>query len=128
VKDPAREPAPARAPQEGRRRPQTLGDTFKALVEELSKSQGALAEVLSARGRLTELGGGRAVLRLENLRDSERRGVGSKRSLAAVARALTSLTGEEVTVNVDDVAGAPPADDFTRSVADLFGGRIEDAR
>lgn len=103
-------------------------ETWRGFLDALAQSAPSLSEVLARSGRLVELGGGRAVVRLENLRAVDGGLIGDPRNQRRCSQALSSLLGEPYEVELVDSAGLRPGrdDPFTREVADLFGGRIED--
>jgi len=110
--------------------PAALGDTWKALLEELGKASPGLADLLRRRGRLVDAAGPVVRAALEALTEGERRMAADKRNLATAARAFERVLGRPVEVALD--AGAPPAagssavDPFTQKVAQLFGGALEE--
>jgi len=123
---PAGTPAAARAdaaPAGGR------FELWKRALDELAGTHGALADVLRRRGRLQSGDGERVVVELPGLTDDERPLVDDRRNRAALARVLAKAAGREVELDLASGGGsapAPPADRYTRRVADLFGGVIED--
>jgi DNA polymerase-3 subunit gamma/tau len=110
--------------------PAALGETWKALLEELAKASPGLADLLRRRGRLVDAAGPIVRAALEALTETERRMAADKRNLAAAARAFERVLGRPVEVALD--AGAPAtgapsaADPFTQKVAQLFGGALEE--
>jgi hypothetical protein len=71
---------------------------------------------------------GRVVVKLARLTDEERALALEPRNARACSRAFSELMEEEVDVVLEDAASTPPGHTygFTRDVAGLFGGRIED--
>ena len=124
---PPADPSPGAAPTTPAV-PRSLGETWRLFLEELAGSHGGLADVLSRRGRLEDLGERRAVVVVEGAKDSELRIVRDRRNQAACGRALSAVAGRELSVTLDDGSAVPPGDQdgFTREVADLFGGVVED--
>jgi DNA polymerase-3 subunit gamma/tau len=128
---PAARPSPstptadANAP---RSRPSTHTETWRAFLGELERSASSLAEILARRGSLRELGGGRAVIRLADLADGERTLLREPRNQLSCSRAFSAACGEPIEVELVDAARARPTKDdaFTREVADLFDGRVEE--
>ena len=72
----------------------------------------------------------RVRLALRDLGEADRRLVEDRRNQRAIERALSEAVGREVALEL--TIGQPPPraaaaeDIFTRGVADLFGGRIEE--
>ena len=104
------------------------GEAWKRFLEELELAAPGLASVLEQHGKLVELAGGRAVVRFQKLRQADRPLVQDPRNQKLCCRVLSELLGEAVEVRLEDASEQRPGDqdDFTRKVADLFDGRIED--
>jgi DNA polymerase III subunit gamma/tau len=122
------EPAAAPAGQKSELR------IFEELVQALAARNGTLAELLRAGGTL-RIAGEVAALELKGLDASSRALVDDRRNRAALRRALEEVAGRplELRIGSDEpgpARGPKPAatshDPFTREVADLFGGVIED--
>ncbi len=131
------EPAPTPEPATPRRRPAAAfagavrssnSEAWTRFIEALRVQAGALAEVLERHGRLVELDGGRAVVRFTHLRQADRPLVTEKRNQNICSRVFSEILEEKIEVRLEDGAEVPPggADLFTKEVADLFGGRIEE--
>lgn len=128
-----RPPEPSRSGRglrRGRARPApgTVEETWQRFLEALAERAGALGEVYLRRARLVELGGGRGVVRLSRLTEQERALALDVRNRKLAARTLSDVVGGPVELSIEDASGVRPGDrdPFTRKVADLFGGRIED--
>lgn len=93
-----------------------------------ASSMAALAEVLRARGRLVEHVGGRALVRLSNLRPDERPLVAEPRNAKAAATVFSRIAGQPTELVFDEPGPTQraPSDVFTVQVNDMFSGRIED--
>lgn len=84
--------------------------------------------MLQSRGKLMEFTEKRALIQLSNLRDKERAMIEDKRNRAGCAKIFSEVVGREVELILQDTAGVRRGaqDPYTKHVADLFGGRIED--
>ena len=104
------------------------GEAWKRFIEELRTSASALADVLENHGTLIELRDGRAVVRFQKLRQSDQPLIHDARNLKLCSRVFSGIMGEPIAVDLEDGSTMRPGaqDDFTRDVADLFDGRIED--
>ncbi|MHC4376651.1 MAG: DNA polymerase III subunit gamma/tau [Planctomycetota bacterium] len=124
---PARSAAPApAAPPKGR-------DLWNAFLRGLEANRGgALKAVLETFGLPDTDTPGRLTLKLKPLGPAERRQLEDGRNRRLMARTLEQVAGApcELSVELLDEAPAPPppppVDDYTKEVADLFGGHIED--
>jgi len=103
-------------------------EAWARFLAALREQAASLAEVLEGHGRLVELGQGRAVVRFGHLREADRPLVVEKRNQRLCSKVFSEILGERVEVRLEDGAEVPPGrrDRFTREVADLFGGRIEE--
>ncbi len=101
---------------------------WQTTLEELGRTHDDLAGVLSRRGALTDLGAARAVVRVTRPSEPERTLLAAPASLAALSSALSRAVGRTMDVVLDDPAQRPSgqSDDFTRKVAELFSGQIEE--
>lgn len=101
---------------------------WQATLEELGRTHDDLAGVLTRCGALTDLGAARAVVRVTRPGDAERSLLSASGSIAALAAALSRAVGRTMEVVIDDPAQRPSgqSDDFTRKVAELFSGQIEE--
>lgn len=124
---PARSAAPApAAPPKGR-------ELWNAFLRGLEANRGgALKAVLETFGLPDTDTPGRLKLKLKPLGPAERRQLEDGRNRRLMARTLEQVAGApcELSVELLDEAPAPPppppVDDYTKEVADLFGGHIED--
>jgi hypothetical protein len=118
---PAARPAPAareRAPQ----------GVWGNLLAELAKTHAEAAEVLKRRGTLAETTGSRATIQLQRLLEPERALLADSALRATLEALLARSLARPVQLVLDDPAtrAAGSSDPFTREVAELFGGLIED--
>jgi hypothetical protein len=120
-------PSPPPDPQPGQAWPNTLN--------ELKLRHGALAQLLSRKGRLAEAGES-VCIQLGALPDHEERMLKDPRGLAALSRALSKAFGREIVPEIlIGKAEAPPppppspekeeGDQFADEVAAIFGGTLE---
>ncbi|MBI1380137.1 MAG: DNA polymerase III subunit gamma/tau [Planctomycetaceae bacterium] len=121
--------APARAPVETA--PAAVGpEVLDRAAALLRPRQPALAELLARKGRVDGIEGGTLRLGLTNLAEADRRLVEDRRNQRVIERALSDAAGQELVLELALGTPAPrqaaPEDTFTRGVADLFGGRIEE--
>ncbi|MBI5431351.1 MAG: DNA polymerase III subunit gamma/tau [Planctomycetes bacterium] len=102
---------------------------WATLVAELRAADPALGEALGRAGKLVDVGSTSARVHLTKLRDGERERLMSDATRAACEPVLTRLFGRALRVVFEDATQRPPGerDAFTRSVAELFGGNIEDS-
>lgn len=104
------------------------GEAWKRFVEDLKERSESLGSVLGQHGQLIELSAGRALIRFQKLRQADRPLIQDARNLKLCSRIFSELMGEPIEVRLEDGADLRPGkqDEFTRNVADLFDGRIED--
>lgn len=124
--------APVEVPRPPQRAAPAAGgpEVLDRAVALLRPRQPALAEVLARKGRIDGIEGGTLRLGLANLAEADRRLVEDRRNQRVIERALSDAAGQELALELALGAPAPrqaaPEDTFTRGVADLFGGRIEE--
>ncbi|MCC6406549.1 MAG: DNA polymerase III subunit gamma/tau [Planctomycetes bacterium] len=101
---------------------------WATLVAELRAADPALGEALGRTGKLVDVGSTSARVHLTKLRDGDRERLLTDATRAACEPVLTRLFGRALRVVFEDATQRPPGerDAFTRSVAELFGGNIED--
>lgn len=125
----APEPEPAAAP---RRRTgaekSSSTDAWKGFLEALADASPSLHAVFENRGKLVEFGADRALVQLSKLREDERLLIEDRRNRTRCAKLFSSVVGRDIDLAIDDMSGAKRGekDPYTKHVADLFGGRIED--
>ncbi|QDU68810.1 DNA polymerase III subunit gamma/tau [Engelhardtia mirabilis] len=106
-------------------------EPWKALVGALDARHRTLADLLRRSGKLQGSGSMARIL-VSKASADEQALLADKRSRRACERALSGAMGREITVEfvVGDAATPPPPkveqDPFTRQVADLFDGHIEE--
>lgn len=128
----AREPAVARSASNevaaARAASNDLGEIWRAVLADLATRSASVAEVLGARGKLTEVGAARVLVKVATLAPAERTLLGEARNQRACAQGFARVLGREVEVTFEKDGPPPraPRDAFTERVSDLFGGRIED--
>jgi len=127
---PAAPSATAATPTETRPRVRTTSaaDAWAGFLAELAETSPSLHEVVTRRGRLEALAGERAVVKLTGLAEDERVLLAERRNQRTCSRAFSQALGREIEVALEDAGRQRPgADDpFTREVAQLFEGRIEE--
>jgi DNA polymerase-3 subunit gamma/tau len=103
--------------------------TWNATLEELGRQHDELAGVLARCGGLSDVGSSRAVVRVTRPTESERNLLAAPATAPAIATALSAALGRTMEVVIDDPAQRPSgqSDDFTRKVAELFTGQIEES-
>jgi DNA polymerase-3 subunit gamma/tau len=124
---PAVDRQPAAAPEPPRARgPGRAG--WEDFLARLKTQEPALARVFERCGRLVEAGESQARVRMTRLRDDDRGLLDAPESRAAWERAFAQAYGREMVIVVEDTAKRQPgaSDAFTRQVADLFSGHIEE--
>jgi DNA polymerase-3 subunit gamma/tau len=137
-RDPEPDPEPpppaalrAERPAAAPKGPKSEARILEELLQALAARHGALAELLRQRASL-RIAGDVADLELKGLDAAARALVDDRRNRAAVRRALEEVAGRPLELRMGPLEGgaraAKPAahDPFTREVADLFGGVIED--
>jgi len=84
--------------------------------------------VLKRRGTLAETAGSRATIQLQRLLEPERAVLADATVRATLETLLSAALARQVQLVLDDPAtrAAGSSDPFTREVAELFGGLIED--
>jgi hypothetical protein len=102
--------------------------SWSATLEALGRTHDSLAGVLSRCGSLADLGASRAVVRVVRPSENERTLLAERSSVSALAAALSHAVGRTIDVVIDDPAQRPSgqSDEFTRKVAELFAGQIEE--
>jgi len=131
-----REPASTSTPNRARKRTEadrraarsSSTEAWAAFLEDLEGSAQALAEVLRRKTRLVSLEEGRAVVRATELLEEEKALLEDKRNQRTLSKVFSSVLGRELDVEIEDSDMIRPgADDpYTKQVADLFDGQIED--
>jgi len=120
-RQPPAAPEPARAPATGRA-------GWEDFLARLKTLEPGLARVFERCGRLVEAGDSEARVRMTRLRDDDRRLLDAPESRAAWERAFAQAYGRAMVIVLEDTAKRQPgaSDAFTRQVADLFSGHIEE--
>jgi hypothetical protein len=102
-------------------------DAWARFLETLNESSSSLAEALRARGKLADYGNGRALVQLSNLREGERALVADARNQKIASTAFTRAVGSVVQVVFEDQSAVRvQKDPYTKKIAEMFDGRIED--
>jgi hypothetical protein len=105
-------------------------EVWPRLLAVLGESSAALADVLRARGKLSELTRERALIRVQGASPDEHTLLAEPRARKACSAALAKLAGAPIEVSIALDAPQVPQrakiDAFTGQVTDMFGGRIED--
>jgi hypothetical protein len=103
-------------------------EAWSAFLEELDLSARGLADVIRRKGRLVTLESERAVVRTTDLLDDERALLADARNRRTLSKVLSSVLGREVSIELEDADEIRPGEDdeYTKQVADLFDGHIED--
>ncbi len=88
----------------------------------------ALGALFERRGQLIDMGRERAHIQFKQLRPDERAALAGAGLAERCGKVLQTILGTRVSVTLEDVAQRQPGekDAFTRNVAELFGGKIED--
>jgi DNA polymerase-3 subunit gamma/tau len=116
---PPAEPAPTARPADS---------VWPALVAEVARASPALGELLARRGKLVEIAETRAAIRVAMPSAAERSLLAAPASAAACRAALELVLGRTMTVDLAEAGARERAapDSFTREVAELFTGQIEE--
>ncbi len=103
-------------------------DAWRGFIDLIGERAPSLAAVLKSRGKLLEFGDTRALIELSNMRDQDRLLMEDKRNRATCAKLFSEVVGREIELVLQDASGARKGsqDPFTKHVAELFDGRIED--
>ncbi len=102
-------------------------DAWERFLEALAKTSSSLSDTLRARGKLTDLSNGRALVQLSNLRETERAAISDPHNQRQCHTAFGAVLGTPVQVVLEDQSIARKARDaYTGKVAELFQGRVED--
>ncbi len=119
---------PARPAAPGRPSATPGSGVWGTLLTELAKTHAEAAEVLRRRGHLAETAGARTTITLQRTLDAERALLADPSLRGAIEAHLSRLLGRPTQLVLDDPAtrAAGSSDPFTREVAELFGGLIED--
>ncbi|MCE9593334.1 MAG: DNA polymerase III subunit gamma/tau [Planctomycetes bacterium] len=101
---------------------------WTTLVTELGAADPALGDLLRRTAKLVDVGTANARVQLTKLTDADRELAFADGTRSACETVLARLFGRPLRVVFDDAVRRPPGDRdaFTRSVAELFGGNIED--
>lgn len=136
VLSPKAPPEPEEASSAGRKRTEadrraarsSSAEAWSAFLEDLSLSARGLGDVIRRKGRLVTLESERAVVRTTDLLDEERALLGDARNRRTLSKVLSSVLGREVSIELEDADEIRPGadDEYTKRVADLFDGHIED--
>jgi DNA polymerase-3 subunit gamma/tau len=120
-------PTPAARPAPAARERGPQGVWGKVLTE-LAQTHAPAADVLKRRGSLAETSGARATVQLQRLLEPERAVLADSSLRATLEALLGAALARPVQLVLDDPAtrAAGSNDPFTREVAELFGGLIED--
>jgi DNA polymerase-3 subunit gamma/tau len=122
--------APPRAPNasDAARTQRGAKPAWEAFLAELRLLDEALAELFAKRGTLVDHAPGRARVQLSRTRPDERERLAAPEVAALCAQAFGRAAGEATVVVLEDTSQSQPGerDPFTRQVADLFQGHIED--
>jgi len=108
----------------------SAGEAWKAFLESLGARLPSLAQVLEKKGELIDWRAEAARIRLARPTEPERQLVDDAANRKACQRVFEELTGRSIAVTLEVAAprDTGQTDAFTRQVADLFGGEIEDSR
>ena len=103
-------------------------EAWSAFIEDLSGSAQALGEVVRRKTRLVSLEEKRAVLRATELLEEEKAMLGDKRNQRTLSKVFSAVLGRELAVEIEDSDTIRPGaeDPYTKQVAELFDGQIED--
>ncbi|MBL8862697.1 MAG: DNA polymerase III subunit gamma/tau [Planctomycetes bacterium] len=126
---PERETEAEQRPPSDVPRPRVAGHAaaWEGFLQALAKTSSSLADTLRARGRLSDLANGRALVLLSNLREAERVAISDAQNRRRCSAVFSAVLGATVEVVLEDQAAARKSrDPYTGKVAELFGGRIED--
>ena len=112
-------------PQRGSLGLKPTWETFLVAWKAEDPTLGALFE---RRGQLIDLGRERAHIQFKQLRPDERAALAGAGLAERCGKVFQTILGTRVSVTLEDVAQRQSGekDPFTRSVAELFGGKIED--
>ncbi len=112
-------------PQRGSLGLKPTWDTFLIAWKTEDPALGALFE---RRGQLVDMGRERAHIQFKLLRPEDRAALGAAGLAERCGKVFQAILGTRVSVTLEDVAQRQPGekDAFTRNVAELFGGKIED--
>jgi hypothetical protein len=103
-------------------------EAWSAFLEDLEGSAQALGEVIRSKTRLISLEEARVVLRATKLLDEEKALLEDKRNQRTLSKVFSTVLGRELTIEIEDADSLRPGaeDPYTKQVADLFDGQIED--
>ncbi|MDZ4773168.1 MAG: DNA polymerase III subunit gamma/tau [Planctomycetota bacterium] len=102
-------------------------DAWSRFLAVLAESSSTLADALRTRGKLADFANGRALVQLANLRDGERALVVDARNQKIAASAFSRAVGSTVQVVFEDQSAVRAhKDPYTKKIAEMFDGRIED--
>ena len=103
-------------------------EAWAAFLEDLGESAPALREVIHGKTRLVALEEGRAVLRAKQLLEEERALLEDQRNQRTLNKVLSAVLGRELSIEIEDADLIRPGaeDPYTKQVAELFDGQIED--
>ena len=103
-------------------------EAWTAFLEDLEGSAQALGEVIRRKTRLVSLEDSRAVRGGTKLLDEEKALLEDKRNQRTLSKVFSTVLGRELTIEIEDADLIRPGaeDPYTKQVADLFDGQIED--
>jgi len=129
-------PQPATERGSGRKRTEadrraarsSTSDAWSAFLEDLVESAPGLGEVIRRKTHLVALEEERAVLRATNLLEVERTLLGDARNLRTLSKVFSTVLGRDLSIDLEDADEIRPGaeDPYTKQVAELFDGQIED--
>jgi len=105
----------------------STAEAWARFLQELAGKARSLAQVFEEHGKLIELSEERAVVHFQHLRRADQPLIEDSRNQALCSRVFSGVMGRKIEVSLEDGSRIRPGnqDEFTKEVADLFGGRIE---
>jgi DNA polymerase-3 subunit gamma/tau len=122
-------PPPPRAAPSAPSASASSGLAWNALLQGLQPNRPALAEALAKRGKLLALVDGRATIQLGRMSDAERAVIAADGVVVECEAVLSRALGAPTKVVLEDATqrATGTSDAFTRTVADVFQGQIEES-
>ena len=97
-------------------------------MEDLSESAPGLGDVIRRKTHLVTLEEEHAILRATKLLDEEKALLADARNQKTLSKVFSTVLGRDLSIEIEDADEIRPGaeDPYTKQVAELFDGQIED--
>jgi len=106
----------------------SVKDAWSAFLDDLDENAPALADVMRRKTHLMTIEDDRVVVRATKLIDEEKSLLGDARNLQTLSKTFSTVLGRDLSIELEDADEIRPGaeDPYTKQVAELFDGQIED--